>query len=790
MVQMVSREIAARYGVTRPNGNVNGSPVYRIPELCHAPENGKHDLAIWDGEGGSIGVRCHSRGCSTQTIRDALGLEFTYENRRHSDATGRSVIRRRGPGKDLTGNTGSPKGLYVTLDANDTPDKSVVLVEGEKAADALASYQSPKFTAAYWVGGTGSVAGADYSPLKGRNVVLWPDHDAAGLTAMEKAGVCAQAAGAAMLRMIPMRALAAANVPHGGDAADLMGLEIAALLDAAEVFTPPPAVSDVSRTLGSGASFERHAEGWLAALAALGLEIRGNVRSQVAEVRHRAHGTPEALAFEKASGLDPNPTGWASFDTRAQEYVRHVWERGYRYDNGRPYRVSQELFQSWMNAMLAGRMVDPVRPWMEDLPEWDGKERLPTLFTDALGAADTELHRAAAIAFLVGGVKRTYEPGCQHDWAPVLIGGQGSGKSTFCRELMPEGHDGWYAVVSSLAQEVQKQVEQIASALVVEFKEMRGAGRYEAVKSYIDTGADTYRPPYARTSERHKRRWIGIGTGNDEGQGVLPDDPNGNRRYVAIPVSTPGESQEDRAAHVRQYMAVNRAQLWAEALHRYRRAERSYLGGQYEAMRDTQNADYTRSNQPMEEIALDLTRKHADTVEPISLAALMVESGIAKDVAEAQEKVKKSGRQLAGLLARLQWERKTVTVDGKQQRLWFPPKRTPPEPNRCELCAAPIIDDDVQPGIPREEVKVCRICIDATLARTPKGGDLAGGFVVYPGDVVDETLREWAKKRAIHLQAEEDNGRCGGASPCWCRESAVSPDQAPLDGMPTAPVHT
>ena len=172
----------------------------------------------------------------------------------------------------------------------------------------------------------------------------------------------------------------------------------------------------------------------------------------------------------------------------------------------------------------------------------------PTMFRDALGADDSELHRATAVAFMVGAVKRTYEPGCQHDWAPVLIGGQGSGKSTFCRELMPEGHDSWYSVVSSLAQEVQKQVEQIGGAVLVEFKEMRGAGRYEAVKSYIDTGVDIFRPPYARTSERHKRRWVGIGTGNDEGQGVLPDDPTGNRRYVAIPVSTPGDSQEDRAA--------------------------------------------------------------------------------------------------------------------------------------------------------------------------------------------------------------------------------------------------
>ena len=39
-----------------------------------------------------------------------------------------------------------------------------------------------------------------------------------------------------------------------------------------------------------------------------------------------------------------------------------------------------------------------------------------TLFHNALGAEDTELNRVAAVAFMVGAVRRTYEPGCPHDW--------------------------------------------------------------------------------------------------------------------------------------------------------------------------------------------------------------------------------------------------------------------------------------------------------------------------------------------------------------------------------------
>jgi hypothetical protein len=44
--------------------------------------------------------------------------------------------------------------------------------------------------------------------------------------------------------------------------------------------------------------------------------------------------------------------------------------------------------------------------------------------------------------FLLGAVKRAYEPGCKFDYMPVLIGGQGEGKSTFFKYLAC--NDAWY----------------------------------------------------------------------------------------------------------------------------------------------------------------------------------------------------------------------------------------------------------------------------------------------------------------------------------------------------------
>ena len=46
--------------------------------------------------------------------------------------------------------------------------------------------------------------------------------------------------------------------------------------------------------------------------------------------------------------------------------------------------------------MTAGRATDPVLEYLKALPAWDGKDRLSTLFTDALGAPDTALNAEAA----------------------------------------------------------------------------------------------------------------------------------------------------------------------------------------------------------------------------------------------------------------------------------------------------------------------------------------------------------------------------------------------------------
>lgn len=63
------------------------------------------------------------------------------------------------------------------------PQDTIVLVEGEKTADAARRLLPEGFQATTWMGGANAIGKTDWAKLTGRNVVIWPDNDAAGTNA-------------------------------------------------------------------------------------------------------------------------------------------------------------------------------------------------------------------------------------------------------------------------------------------------------------------------------------------------------------------------------------------------------------------------------------------------------------------------------------------------------------------------------------------------------------------------------------------------------------------------------
>jgi hypothetical protein len=77
--------------------------------------------------------------------------------------------------------------LYNLHHLKARPDDVVLVVEGEKAADH-AQHIFPDYVVTTSQGGSKSWKKADWSPLKGRRVLLWPDNDQPGLMAFTELG--------------------------------------------------------------------------------------------------------------------------------------------------------------------------------------------------------------------------------------------------------------------------------------------------------------------------------------------------------------------------------------------------------------------------------------------------------------------------------------------------------------------------------------------------------------------------------------------------------------------------
>jgi putative DNA primase/helicase len=89
----------------------------------------------------------------------------------------------------------------------------VLIVEGEKTADAAAKLY-PKAVVTTWPSGCKAIDKADWSPLIGRRVILWPDADQPGQQAMERLAQL-------LLRLPVDRVQIVANPPESPEGWDL-----------------------------------------------------------------------------------------------------------------------------------------------------------------------------------------------------------------------------------------------------------------------------------------------------------------------------------------------------------------------------------------------------------------------------------------------------------------------------------------------------------------------------------------------------------------------------------------
>lgn len=208
--------------------------------------------------------------------------------------------------------------------------------------------------------------------------------------------------------------------------------------------------------------------------------------------------------------------------------------------------------------------IHPLRDYLNGL-EWDGVERLDTLFIDYMGAEDNVYTRAAARKSLTGAVARIFEPGVKFDYAVVFYGDQGVGKSAFIRKLGME----WTLELDTFLG--KDAAERLHGKWLVEIEELTAFKRSEVeqIKGFISRNADHFRKAYDRRAKTYPRQNVFFGTTNDPE--YLKDDQN--RRFWGITVR-PKHRKKDLFKDLTPEVV---GQVWAEAVVRWKEGEPLYM---------------------------------------------------------------------------------------------------------------------------------------------------------------------------------------------------------------------
>ena len=96
-----------------------------------------------------------------------------------------------------------PRPLYNLLELQYRPDAPILVVEGERTADA-AGTRFPTYVPVTSMGGARAPKYTDWTPLRERHVVIWPDNDGDGLQYAKEVARLARAAGAATINLVSL----------------------------------------------------------------------------------------------------------------------------------------------------------------------------------------------------------------------------------------------------------------------------------------------------------------------------------------------------------------------------------------------------------------------------------------------------------------------------------------------------------------------------------------------------------------------------------------------------------
>ena len=157
-----------------------------------------------------------------------------------------------------------------------------------------------------------------------------------------------------------------------------------------------------------------------------------------------------------------------------------------------------------------------------------------TLHLSATARENEPFLKKLFIKWLVGCVAIAHNTGETNlQGVLVLKGGQGIGKTTFARKLVPAGSD-WFVEGLSINTKDKDSVMLATSFWIGELGELSETFRkssFDELKQFLTRSQDEIRAPYAEHAKNEPRRTAFIATVNDD---TFLADKTGNRRYWVL----------------------------------------------------------------------------------------------------------------------------------------------------------------------------------------------------------------------------------------------------------------
>lgn len=352
------------------------------------------------------------------------------------------------------------------------------------------------------------------------------------------------------------------------------------------------------------------------------------------------------IAFDTfAAGEVTRPDGgtWTLYDDTFATQMRTALEaRGFRTPK------KQDVIDK-IKEVARRNEFDSMRDYLAaNIPQWDGNPRVSSFFSVYCGAEMTEWTANVALYLFTALWARANSPcGCKADIAPVLIGKQGTGKSTLARILAL--NEDWCGDVDFTEKDADIARE-MRQKIIMEIPELGGMSKREqnGVKAFMTRKKDNWVPKFVEAARIAARRCVFIVTTNDR---EFLTDETGNRRFAPVEVGA-----IDRDAVQRDIL-----QLWAESRVLFEQCGIMFHGVEY--LQAEVNAKYLMID-PWQETISAWIAENPD--EPLTTKNI-VEHGLRLNYAYMK---KRDANTVAKVMRALGYDRKKRWIDGKSENIW------------------------------------------------------------------------------------------------------------------------